>query len=866
MTPERYQQIKALFHAALEHEPGAQAAFLDQACAGDPALRAEVEALLAVEPAPSFIEGAIQDAVARIAADPPEPVQGQRIGPYQVIRQIARGGMGAVYLALRADDQYRKQVAIKLIRRGLDTEDIIRRFRNERQILAGLDHPNVARLLDGGATDDGRPYLVMEYIEGQPIDDYADHHTLSTEDRLRLFRQVCAAVQYAHQHLVIHRDIKPSNILVTEDGTPKLLDFGIAKLLTPEMAAQTLDATAPALRLMTPEYASPEQVRGETITTASDVYSLGVVLYELLTGHRPYRLTGRTPHEVLQAVCEQEPERPSTAITRVEEVATDGETKRITPEVVSEMRADTPERLRRRLSGDLDTIVLKAMHKEPQRRYASVEQFSEDIRRHLEGLPVIARKDTLGYRAGKFVRRHKVGALATALIVVTLMGGIAATLWQARVAERRFNDVRQLANTFMFDIHDEIANLPGSTRAREKLVMTALQYLDRLAQESGGEASLQRELATAYEKVGDIQGNPYQPNLGDTTGALQSYRKALAIREALLAADPQRLEARLDVAASQSKIGDMLLSTHDLAGALERYRRANQIYEEVAVQQPGDMRIRSALAASYESISEALWERGETASGFETYRQALQIREAIVTQEPGSAPAQHGLARSLDTFATRLVYTEAKAEAVAHMRRSVTILESLTAADPTNARLRRNLATGYTHLGDVLWGTGDVRGELESYRQSLAIHQELAAADPANIQLRRDLGVAHGNVGYALAQTGEASGLEHCQKAVAIFESLTAADPASIKAKRDLAAYGKWTGDAGVFLADDKRAPVSTRIERWQHARASYQRSLAIMLDLRDRGLVRGDDVGGIDQAQAGIIKCDAALAKLRKQ
>jgi len=342
MTPERYQQIKNLFHAALEREPGERAAFLDQACAHDPSLRAEVETLLAAaEPAEGFIERAIQDAVTLIAADQPEPVEGQRIGPYEVIRQIARGGMGAVYLAMRADDQYRKHVAIKLIRRGLDTDDIIRRFRNERQILAGLDHPNIARLLDGGATDDGRPYLVMEYIAGEPIDDYGDQHKLGAEDRLTLFRQVCAAVHCAHQHLVIHRDIKPSNILVTEDGTPKLLDFGIAKLLTPELAAQTLDATAPALRLMTPDYASPEQVRGEPITTASDVYSLGVVLYGLLTGHRPYRLTGRTPHEVLQAVCEQDPEKPSTAITRVEEMTSDGETKRIT---VDQRRAPDPWR------------------------------------------------------------------------------------------------------------------------------------------------------------------------------------------------------------------------------------------------------------------------------------------------------------------------------------------------------------------------------------------------------------------------------------------------------------------------------------------------------------------------------------------
>src|ERR1044071_1467079 len=285
-----------------------------------------------------------------------ELLQESNIGPYRIIRRIGQGGMGAVYLAARDDDQFKKQVAIKLIRRGMDSDFVLRRFRNERQILASLDHPNIARLLDGGTTEDGRPYFVMEYIEGKPITEYADKHSLATVERLKLFVQVCSAIHYAHQNLVIHRDIKPSNILVTADGTPKLLDFGIAKLLNPELAAQTIEATAVAVRLMTPEYASPEQVKGEAITTSSDVYSLGVLLYELLTGHRPYRITNRTPLEVARVVCEEEPQRPSTAVGRIETypLADGTGTIQLTPESTSRTREGNPERLRRRLAGDLD--------------------------------------------------------------------------------------------------------------------------------------------------------------------------------------------------------------------------------------------------------------------------------------------------------------------------------------------------------------------------------------------------------------------------------------------------------------------------------------------------------------------------------
>jgi eukaryotic-like serine/threonine-protein kinase len=396
MTPERWKKVEEVFESALEQAPEERSAYLTRACAGDESLREQVETLIAsYEEAGSFIEdpalgtGVLPDTVVDETVN---VLIGRRLGSYKIVREIGRGGMGSVYLAMRADDEFQKRVAIKLIKRGMDTDFIIRRFRNERQILASLDHPHIARLLDGGTTDDGLPYFVMEYVEGQPIHHYCDTQKLSTIERLKLFLKACAAVEYAHQNLIIHRDLKPSNILVTAAGTPKLLDFGIAKILNPEIASQTMDPTTAALRLMTPEYASPEQVRGLPATTTSDVYSLGVLLYELLTGHRPYRLYNRLPEELARIICEEEPERPSVVINRIEHIPLGGGSYRleVTPESVSKTRDGTPDKLRRQLTGNLDNIILKALRKEPKRRYGTVKEFAEDLRRHLDGQPISA--------------------------------------------------------------------------------------------------------------------------------------------------------------------------------------------------------------------------------------------------------------------------------------------------------------------------------------------------------------------------------------------------------------------------------------------------------------------------------------------
>jgi len=422
LTPNQWDKAKELFEAALELEPSQRTSFLAASCP-EVSLQHEVEKwLVDYQAAGSFLDSPALHSATK-SEETVVSLVNPRLGAYKLVRRLGQGGMAAVFLAERADDAYQKEVAVKLVRPGLDSQDVLSRFRHERQTLASLDHPNIVRLLDGGTTPEGSPFLVMEYVEGRPIDDYCDQHRLSVDDRLRLFSKVCDAVQYAHEKLVIHRDLKPSNIFVVAGGTPKLLDFGIAKVLNPQPSARGWLATQTGLRYMTPAYASPEQTRGKSVTPETDVYSLGVVLYELLTGHRPYRLTQHSSAEIERAICEQEPETPSTAISRIEkDTSADGKPITKTPESVSLTREGEPDKLRRRLRGDLDNIVLKALQKEPQQRYASVAEFSRDIDRHLQHLPVRARPSTLGYRVSKFVQRRRTEvSAALALLLVTFV-------------------------------------------------------------------------------------------------------------------------------------------------------------------------------------------------------------------------------------------------------------------------------------------------------------------------------------------------------------------------------------------------------------------------------------------------------------
>jgi eukaryotic-like serine/threonine-protein kinase len=835
------------------------------------------------------------DARTTVGPEDSPDVGQERLGPYRLIREIGHGGMGTVYLGVRADDAFQKRVAIKVLKRGMDTDSIVRRFRHERQILASLEHPFIASLLDGGSTPDGRPYFAMEFVEGQPIVDYCETLRLDTAARLGLFRNVCTAVQYAHQNLVIHRDIKPANVLVMADGTPKLLDFGIAKLLNPELGGQTLAPTAPGLQLMTPEYASPEQVRGDAVTTASDVYSLGVLLYELLAGRLPYTLSSRAPADIVRVVCEAEPIRPSTAITMLEGEA-------------------PTQRLRRQLEGDLDNIVLKALSKEPQRRYASVDQFSEDVRRHLAGLPVLARKDTWGYRTTKFVRRNRAVVGAGVVTFAVLVAGVVATTWQARVAraeraraEQRFGDVRQLAHAFLFDFHDSIAELEGSTPARKLVVTKGLEYLDRLAADAGDRVDLQREIAAAYVKLGDVQGRPFTPNLGDTAGALASYRKAIAIYGSITAdgdavwnarVEPELAvayvhlsdvlaaagktteslsfaqkglaierstssaataspEARRALVASYTRVGDMLAATGNIPAALEHRRTALAIIEAVAAAAPQDVANIRQLGVAYQKLGNTLGNPnspnvGDTAGALVALERSAEIFRAASARFPDNAMFRRNHAVAESNAADVLFAMKRTDEALARERRSLAVYEAQAAKDPANAAAQNDLAIGYSKMAQLLDGTGQAAAGLASQQRATDIHRRLVAADPRSSDMKAELASDYNREATLQAALGmrEPSLANHA-RAVDISRELSAANPGDYELRFALALAQAERADAYVRFARSAAGPA--RAADLAAAETDYGAALAIYQELQAAGTFAASDMRYVDHARTQI-------------
>jgi len=715
------QRLEELFHAVSELDEAQRAEYLAVHCAGDQALREAVENLLEAgcqADAQELLNApAMHVEALNLAADAELPIE--RLGPYRILSRLGVGGMGIVYLAERDDDQFRKQVAIKVIPLGAVDREVVRRFRRERQILANLEHPIIARLLDGGVTADGLPYLVMEYVDGIPIDRYAAERRLTVATRLALFRSICNAVAYAHRNLVVHCDLKPGNILVATDGVPKLLDFGIAKLI-----GDTTDRETTAALMMTPGYASPEQLRGEPATTATDVYSLGLVLYELLTGARPFQ----TP-DALRAMRGAEPTRPTSVVT---------------PEA-AEQRSTTPERLRRALAGDLTTILQKALAYAPADRYLSVEQFADDLDRHVANRPILARPQTIGYRARKFVVRHRLPAGIAVLALASIAAGVASTIVQKRVAERRFQEVRQLAHYMLFDLYDGVSNLSGSTRLRAEMAGRATGYLNALASEARRDNGLRLELAEGYLRLGDIQGNLMLSNLGDTASALASYQKGVGLLEGAL---DDRASGRLRALFEMHR-AQIANTTGASEEAIARMRAAVAGFEKAAGSAPSaedDFQLGSA----YMTLGVVEQQRGGWVSPSNVGGQHLDRAEALlrraVAAAPGRASYHTALAILLDRRAQLYALMD-PAKTIRYGEQALQVVSGL--AEPDRGFPRTRLLAAEIH-GNIAWGYGQINqfdSALDHCRRAEEIYLPLIAEDPANNQFRYQLAVIRRNAG-----------------------------------------------------------------------------------------------------------------------
>ncbi len=736
---DRWQQIESLFLKASELAPAERATFVERETAGDTELQAAVQGMLChADAGGTRFQNAVDDVAASATLAAPEPER-TRIDRYTILKELGRGGMGTVYLAERADQEFQQQVAIKVVKRGMDTAQIIERFRHERRILASLDHPNIARLFDGGATADGLPYLVMEYIEGQPLIDYCQQHTLPIRERLRLFEQICAAVQHAHQKLVVHRDIKPANILVTSTGVPKLLDFGIAKLLPlddSDGSSHTL--TAVGMRLLTPAYASPEQLRGDPVNVATDVYSLGVVLYEVLTGIRAHQFKNYTEAEFARVVCEVEVTPPS--------------------EVVEDPRT------RRELAGDLDNIAGLALRKDPERRYVSVEQFASDIRRYLDGLPVLARRETSFYRLGKFVKRNRVPVAAAVLVLTSLTAGIIGTTLQARradahaaQAERRFQQVRKLANTFVFDIYDGMENIPGTAKLRASVVTTALEYLDSLAREAAGETALQLELAAAYKRIGDVQGNPSRSGLGQASAALVSYEKASAILHVLAAREHPDPKVLADLATLERTIGFMHLSAGDPTRSIQHQRKSIAAWERRTPQRGQDLETDTGIAQAWGIMGQALVALGESADAVGRHAAAVDLLRSWLPRK--TLPTTQGtISLMLHDLAEARRDTGDLGGAVQTYREAAQIRKQILQKDPKHLSSRRrvlilNFALATVFGNALTFSVGD-QATAESYAaEAMREADALANEDKGSARSMKDRMLANWIMGCVLLPT-----------------------------------------------------------------------------------------------------------------
>lgn len=799
-----WNDVEAVFSSAVDLGDDQRRALLDARCADHVALRAEVESLLAVH---DRSEHFMQHPT--MAADPvgaPTLREGDVVGQFRLLELIASGGMGIVYLAERADGAFEQRVAVKVISAPIAQEDVKRRFLAERQILASLHHPHIVGLLDAGLTPTGQAYLVMEYIDGVPITTYCHDRALAIDDRLRLLRHVCDAVHYAHAHFVVHSDLKPANVLVTSDGVPMVLDFGIATLLEGPLADTKRLSANPASGPLTPNYASPEQLRGAPVTIASDIFGLGTLLFELLTGARPYDVVGKPVDEVIRIVDETPTRRPSDATPSLE----------VRP----------PYDWRRVLRGDLDAIALRACHRLPEQRYASADALSQDVARYLNGAPLEARKPTFLYVAGKLAARHRIAFASVAMSAVLVVAALGIAMWQARVAtvereraNRRFNEVRQLANTVIFDLHDAVAPLAGSTPVRQKIVTEGLQYLERLTADSSGDRQLQLELGRAYLKIGQVQGRPNTPNLGDRDGAINSFRRAKALLAPLATGtntpadvfsgylDSMRFLSETLGLMGESHHGEAIAEAREAVATAERFLSAHPTVEQahsfvasanfaiaIRLGWPESQPYWAKAGAEYEALlasspDNPAWQRNaalvekyvgsffegnEPEAAFPHYQRALELDQKRFDHAPTDRVVQFDVGVDLSNLAYVQWRRKDLTNAIALYTRCLEIRERLLATDPKDSLSREKLAVVYKQLGNVYQDKGEPKMALDHYRLAIERLNQLPSLSPPS---REDLAESWVGLADVTARLGETSqSCDAFRRAFITYRSLTPAD------------------------------------------------------------------------------------------
>jgi len=726
MTAPDWSTIDELFERGAEMPTAEREAWLAEACAGRPDLLAEVRSLFrAHDAAPD----ALEPSTFRFVPPPDgnDVSVGSTIGAYTLTRHIGRGGMGDVYLANRTDQAFAHDVAIKITPTSV-RGDLARRFAAERQILATLRHPNIVTLIDGGMAPGGHAFLVMEYVDGQPLTTWLAERKASLEERLRMFRTVCSAVQFAHRHAVVHRDLKPENILVTADGVVKVLDFGIAKLLD-----GSVDGTRTGLLTgpLTPNYASPEQLRGLPVTTASDVYSLGVLLFEIIAGVRPYETSGRALDVLLKDVLEA-PARRASACAAV-----------TLPYSAAQLR------------GDLDAIVARAMHVDSAERYASAEELSDDIARHLGGKPVVAREPSPGYLLRKLAARHRAVAAVSLFALVAIVGALGAAVYQKRQADARFDDIRQITNALIFDVHDALIEVPGAIEARKLIVQRALVFLDRVAATSGDER-LRFDLARAYNRVGRAQGDPQVPNLGDRSGALASFARAL-----------------------------------ELLGPLQR---SSTYWREASLETIGTHRLTSAV----------LTRIGRKDEGLARARDALAAAEALHQRSQGDDQASRMLASAAFSVALAL---QPAPEARPYWDRALEVFGAQLQARPDDPDRNRNVALVHKYVGALLQTAGDEQAALERYQAALTLDEKRQKLLLDDRSVRFDLAIDYANVGSSLARLGRRSeAIPFYDRSITLREGMFAAEPKDVRARVALATAHQKTAQLKLVTGDREQA------------------------------------------------------------